>query len=382
MNILSLNNFYLNTNYNNKKSFLNNNTNRFGLTMAKPLLNDTVSFQAKTVKNLNIANVGIPMRDAKKVHINAAELQPEITQYFKKLFEPVLVSKKNPLNPIEDIRGRAKGALSIWEIAKTRDWDSLDKIFHNMTDLNGVKCVLRDSTHNGAEIALETLMNGIKSGAIILDEVEVKRPSFAKNLKKTERYKYDYVIPSNMKKFVKEAEKISGKKVNFDEEPDYVDSNYSAIHFLFRFPAQKRVFELQLMGHDVSIFKGMDDLFFKILNYKAVEPEFKPIKNLIKPLMKEGYEDYLEKFNQYRADSFIFQREKEPKTTAENSTEFFLPLKYDIPYQKLISQKDYNKLVNDFGIDGNPYDFNNLYKIYKKCRAQADITRNELIKSQ
>lgn len=380
MNIFAINSFNTNPYYKKQENFFRNEKS-FGLTMAKPLTCDTVSFKAVTNKNMNIKNISIPMRDAINAHKEAAALQDEITNFFVALFEPYLANKKNPLNPIEYVRGRAKGHLSIWEKAKTRGWRNLSEVFQNMTDLNGVKCVLRDSSYTGANITLNVLLNAIKNKTIILEEVEVKRPICAKEFKKKEWDKYDYAKPTVIKKFIKATEDAQGKKVNFSEEPDYTESNYPAIHFLFRFPAQKRVIELQLMGHDVAVFKGMDDLFFKILNNKKVDDEFKPIEKLIKPLMKEGNEEYLNKFNEYRGRSFIYQREKEPATSVENSTEFFLPLKKDIPYRELLTKNELKKLEDNYNVQGNPYDFNNLYKIYKICRAEVEKSRENLLKN-
>ena len=381
MNILQIDNFKFNTPF--KKTGPQPSAlvvPSFGLTMAKPLSRDTVSFNGiSPSKKMIKMNAGIPKRDAIAVHLQAAKVQPEITNYLNKLFEPLRVSTKNPSNPIEDIRGRAKGILSIWEKANTKELDTLEKVYLNMTDLNGAKIVLRDSSEKSVGKVLATLLAAITSGALILEEVEVKRPIAAKDLKKSEKAKYDYVTPSEMRKFVNEAQKASGKDIKFDAaDPDYTNSNYTAVHYLFRFPGQSRGFELQMMGHDVSLFKGMDDIFFKILDNKRVDEEFKPIEILINPLKLKQNIPYQEKFNKYRADSFLFQREKEPRTSIEDSAEFFLPLKYDIPYQKLISEKDYQYLVDTFDIVGNPYDFNNIYKIYKICRNENDKTREAL----
>ena len=376
MNILAINQF----NITPQKIRDNNITMpRFGLRLAQPLQKDTVTFgSSPTVKKLatKAKGVGIPMRDAITMHLEAATRQPEINKHFIKLFAPITVSKLKPLNPVEEVRGRAKGALSIWEKAKTRGWNSLTEATENMTDPNGIKCVLRDGSPKGAKQALKILLSDIESG-LILEEVEVKRPLVAKKLTKFDKEKYDYVPSEYLKKFVKDAEKaMDGKKVAH-LEPCYTDCNYSAIHFLVRFPAGKTI-ELQLMGHDVSVYKALDDLFYKIIDNKAVEDEFAPIRMLIEPLKDEKHAAYLEKFNKYRADSFLFQREKEPVLTEERGAEYFMPLKYHIPYQDLIPPKFYKKLVDEYGIVGNPYDFNNIYKIYKVCRPKADAAREKL----
>lgn len=377
MNILSLNNLNINPLKSDRTNFV---MPKYGLKMAQPIAKDTVSFgSSPTVKKLvsKAKGHGIPMRDAITVHLDAAKRQPEINNHFIKLFAPITVSKDKPLNPVEEVRGRAKGVLSIWEKAKTREWNTLADVLDNMTDTNGVKCVLRDGSPKGARQALKMLLSDIKSGSIILEEVEIKRPQVAKKLKKQGKEQYDYVSGEELKKFVKEAEKLmDGRKVDH-KEPCYTDCNYSAIHFLLRFPGGKSI-ELQLMGHDVSVYKSLDDLFFKIIDNKAVEEEFAPIRTLIEALKDEKNAPYLEKFNKYRADSFLFQREKEPVLTSQRGEEYFMPLKYNIPYQEIISPKFYKKLVDEYGIVGNPYDFNNIYKIYKDCRPKADAAREAL----
>ena len=379
MNILAINNLKFTPIKSNEKQTQTVSMPKLGLTMAKPLSNDTVSFgSSPTTKKLisKAKGRGIPMRDAITVHLDAAKRQPEINNHFIKLFAPITVSKDKPLNPVEVVKGRAKGVLSIWEKAKTREWNTLADVLEQMTDTNGVKCVLRDGSPKGARQALKMLLSDIKSG-IILEEVEIKRPQVAKKLKKLEKEQYDYISSEELKKFVKNAEKLmDGRKVDH-KEPCYTDCNYSAIHFLFKFPGGKSI-ELQLMGHDVSVYKSLDDLFFKIIDNKAVEEEFAPIRTLIEALKEEKNAPYLEKFNKYRADSFLFQREKEPVVTAQRGEEYFMPLKYNIPYQEILSPKFYKKLVDEYGIVGNPYDFNNIYKIYKDCRPKADAAREAL----
>ena len=386
MNILAINNFSIipqQKKTSNKQDFQYRST--FGLTMAKPLSKDTVSFgqNLPTVKKLASfsRDAGIPMRDAITAYKEASKIQPDIQEYFIRLFKPITATKEDPKLPIDEVRGRAKGALSIWEKSRTRGWKTLDDVFINMTDLNGAKIVLRDSSNKGVQMVLDYLYKGIDAFSVILTEVEVKRPKAAQDLPKKERGKYDYGTWDMLKNFVKDSEKSMGKKVNFPE-PCLTESNYPAIHMLLKFPGQRRSVELQIMGYDVSIDKAMDDLFFKILNNKKVEDEFLPIKFLINVLQEEKNAEYLEKMNKYRGESFLFQREKEPMFNENRGEEYFLPLRYNIPYQEILPEKFYKKLVEDYGIVGNPYDFNNLYKIYKVCRAKADIAREKLLEEK
>ena len=80
MNIFAINSFNTNPYYKKQEKFFRNERT-FGLTMAKPLTSDTVSFKAITNKNMNIKNISIPMRDAINAHKEAAALQDEITNF-------------------------------------------------------------------------------------------------------------------------------------------------------------------------------------------------------------------------------------------------------------------------------------------------------------
>lgn len=347
MNILSVSNFGNTYPINSEKPSITKFPYRWGLTMAKPLSNDTVSFKA-TPKTLASRSNGVSLKTAKIINKEAATLQPEIEKFMRKLFESLQVTEQKPDNIVEIVKGRTKSADSIVEKSATRDWNSKAEIFANMTDLNGIKIVMRDGSKKATKKVLETLEKAVDNGVLILTEVENKRPIAAQKLKGKAAEQWDYATLDDLEQFILKTSESSNKVVAF-EPFDYTKANYPAIHFLFRFPGQKRCFEVQLMGHDVAVYKDLDDLIFKILGNKNVDPKYKPIIDLIKPLTEEGNEAKLEKFNKYRSEVFLFQKEKEPTSSAnKNPKEFFLPLKYDISQE---------------------LDMNNLYKLYLKCRA-------------
>ena len=162
MNILSLNSFNISSSQLNEAKFT---MPKYGLKLSQPLQRDTVSFgSSPTTKKLvsKAKGRGIPMRDSITVHLDAAKRQPEINNHFIKLFAPITVSKDKPLNPVEVVKGRAKGVLSIWEKAKTREWNTLAEVLENMTDANGVKCVLRDGSPKGVRQALKFLLSDMR----------------------------------------------------------------------------------------------------------------------------------------------------------------------------------------------------------------------------
>ena len=348
MNILTLNNFGIkNTPFQaNEQVSTKNFTPKFGLVMAAPLSKDTVSFQA-TPKTLTDRTNGVSLKTAKIIHKEAKELQPEIENFMTKLFKNLKISENKPDNIVEIIKGRTKSATSIAEKSATRQWNSKAEIFANMTDLNGIKVIMRDGSKKAVKKVLDTIGKAIDNGVLILTEVENKRPIAAQKLKGKEAEKWDYGYMEDVESFVEDACNTSGKTIKF-EPLDYTTVNYPALHLLLRFPGQKRCFEVQIMGHDVGVYKDLDDLIFKILGNKNVDPKYKPLVDIIKPLTEEGNEPILEKFNLYRGEVFLFQKEKEPSVVLnQEAEEYFLPLKYSIPRE---------------------LDMNNLYKIYLQCK--------------
>lgn len=347
MNILAINDFRIQTTQtqNQGQTKFNKFVPSFGLSMAKPLTQDTVSFQATPKTLVNRSN-GVSLKTAKIIHKEANELQPEIERYMKKLFEDMTVTESHPDNLIECVKGRTKSPESIVEKSATREWNSKAEIFANMTDLNGIKIVMRDGSKKAVKKVLDRLGKAVNDGIIILTEVENKRPSAAQKLKGKAAEQWDYADSEDLESFIADACDASIKPIVF-EPFDYTLVNYPAIHFLFRFPGQKRCFEVQLMGHDVSVYKDLDDLIFKIIGNKNPSKKYQSVIDVVEPLKKKENKPILDTFNKYRGEVFLFQKEKEPTSSAnKNKREFFLPLKYDIPQE---------------------LDMNNLYKLYLKC---------------
>lgn len=352
---------------------------KFGLKMAAPLTQDTVSFQGryttkmktlaksskienlleeistvgektaseigKTLNNEDLKN-GVNKATAKIIREEALPLQEEIENFFVKSFADLVYDEKNNVKaPIHAIKGRVKGVDSIIEKSKSLGLDSKSKVFTEMTDLNGIKIELNNASPESVKQVLQRFQDAVDLGVLIPAEVENKRPAIAKKLKGLEASQWDYMDPDYLRAFAKNMAKSSGKKVKFNPH-DYTKANYTAIHMHFRFPGQKRVFEVQLMGKDVAEYKDFDDILYKCLGNKNVDKKYAPIVKTINKLKQPENKKILENFNKQRRDTFLFQREKEP-TLYSRTTTSFLPLKYDIPEE---------------------YDINQLYKEYLKCK--------------
>lgn len=298
MNILSLNNFKFSYPLNKMDEKRSVYTPVFGLKMAQPLDKDTVSFGA-TEKLLKTRTNGVNKKTAKLINDEAKVIQEEIDRFIKGMFADMLVTPEKPNNIIEYISGRAKTPDSIVEKSETLGLNSKNAVFLNMTDLNGIKIVLRDGSKASTKKVLDRFQEYIEKGFIILTELENKRPADAKKLKGREASKWDYGEPIHIDHFVDNSEKAMGKKVNY-LPPDYTPANYSALHFLFRLPGQKRVFELQLMGRNVAVFKDFDDKIYKIINNKNAGIDYKPLTNALKPLIITNEEKDLLKYIKLR----------------------------------------------------------------------------------
>ena len=312
MNILALNNLRFNA-INNKALSQNNKVSvpTWGLKMNPQLSEDTVSFNTDnnqsvsfgaTAKFLTTHSGGISKATAIEINEMAEEVQPGIMGVMKSIFSDFVVSEEKPNNLIMFISGRAKKPDSIVEKDKILQEKTKAGVLSKMTDLNGVKIVLNDGARKNVHKTLNILLNAIKKGIILVDEVEPKRPKEADKLKGKERAKFDYADPDFLQKFIKEAENTMGKSINF-EDPNLVSgtkANYTALHLLLRLPGQKRPFELQIMGPSVAKYKHLDDILFKILNNKNVDKKYQPIVDLLKPLVMTEDDKIMKKYFKIR----------------------------------------------------------------------------------
>lgn len=295
MNILAINPFKIaNTNTNTENKKIANSYSSmpyFGLKLTAPLEQDTVSFgaAAHASKFLESRSGGVSRATAKKIHKIATDAQPEIEKFMRGIFEDLIVTAEKPHNLISYIKGRAKSASSIEEKSKVIDETTIRGVLENMTDLNAMKIVLtasgnQNDNRKNVHKVLKRLFDAVNRGFIILEEVEVKRPKAAEKLKGKNASRWDYEAPEKLDEFVTQAEKSMGKSVRYGE-PDLTPANYSAIHFLFRLPGQKRVFELQFMGYNVAEYKDLDDIIYKILDNKNVSNKYEPLVRILKPLV-------------------------------------------------------------------------------------------------
>lgn len=358
MNIPKINSlrfFQVTNNDTNNVSYPNTN---FGLKMQEPIKADTLSFKATAKMLQSRSQGGVSLIVAKSISKAAEPMQKKAETFLNELLGDLVATELNPKNPIYKICGRVKTPKSIVEKSATRQYNCKAEVLDFMTDLNGTKIVMRDGSKKVVEKVLSRFIKPIEKGEIELQEIENKRPKITKDFKKNEREKYDYTSSD----FLENLQRVQEEKwesLNLKEPRrvrldlnDLTEINYPAVHFLFKFPGEPRPFELMLVTKDVNDLKELDDKLFKILNNKDIDKKYSPLVDVVKPLMESGNKPYLEKFNLYRGDAFIFQREKVPNTffTSEDAPSYFLPLSYNLP---------------------PVYDLNNLNRIMLECEKTA-----------
>lgn len=298
-----------------------------------------------TPKTLVSRTIDIQRTTAKQINAIARARQKKVDAFKHELFGDLLVTEYSPSNIIYEIKGRAKSTDSIIEKANTRKWYTKDEILRKMTDLNGTKTVLRDGSRPQANRVLDRYIKAIEDRKIELLEIENKRPIACQGMKGDEAQMRDYVSPERLQDLRDRANSIQTHKIDKEhfKDIDYTDGNYSALHLLFRFPGENWVFEEQIMGYDVAVYKDLDDIIWKILNNKNVDKKYKPIIDIIKPLTEPGNARLEEQFDKYRGNVFLFQRDKAPHIT-KHKTEWFLPIKDEIDNDVVREKLDMNYL--------------------------------------
>lgn len=384
MNIQQISNFIPKFAINNNQNSNNSITTNFGLKMTSPLAHDTVAFKAtpKLANKINEVN----RTTAIKVRKITEPKAKKVFNLLDTVFGDLVASPKYPDGPILEIAKRIKSVGSIEEKSGSRNWDSINKILENMTDLIGAKLVLRDSNKATVDSVLGRFIPMIKSGAIELLEIENKRPAVVKGLPEIEASKYDYASINMLKKIATTQNAVwkkggSKAKVATKLDNDFTDANYCAIHYLFRIPGKNPVtFELQVLGNNTNKCKHVDDAIYKLMDGKNPSICSDEMRNLFAPLAKNGkffekepnakelIENAREKFNKYRSEVFLFQRKKaDLPFTRKKVKEQFLPIPYRL-FPEEIERK--------YGISSLDFDFNNIAKIQQRAEREAEKAKN------
>jgi len=231
MNIPSLNAFRMTMPFNGIKQ--QNNSSSFGLTMPQPLAKDTVSFKG-TPKAMASRGDGITRQLAKEIHEDAEKA----LDYLVKKIEPFIFDLKadsyNTEAPIEIIKQRPKSVDSIIEKSATRGWKTREEVKREMTDLAGMKIIMRDASKEQTNKVIDRLIDFVNQTGAKIVEIENKRPLPVYNNYGEISKSYDYASPRNLANLQKVASKNAGRNIRYADEN--TPTNYMAIHVLVELP--------------------------------------------------------------------------------------------------------------------------------------------------
>lgn len=278
MNILAINPFKIASNNNVSKPV--NSVPYFGLTMAKPLLKDTVSFKGDKLptkksmeKGAYIISADLAMRiQAKKAPAHERKKQL-LTKHFGDLIEQGLIT----------FHERLKGIRSIREKATTNGWATMDAILQHMDDISGLCFVLNNS--KAFPEVIKRFKQMLQDREIEVTQVEYHRraPKYKKNqiVESYESFK-----PNDIQRLRDDINKIQKptKKIWFDVDSR---SGYSGLHSVLR-TKDDETSELQIMVKNIATDKNIENLLYKIRNGKAIDPKYEIVARYLTALKPIG----------------------------------------------------------------------------------------------
>ena len=329
-----------------KKNNISQNTRSFGLVMSKPLSRDTVSFTS-TPKAMKSRKNAITMQLAKVIHEEAVKATEYMDAKLRPYIQDLEATTFKPKNPIERISSRAKASTSIIEKATTRDWINKDEIKRYMTDLAGVRIVMRDASREQVDRVIDRLRQAVTEGGVNILEIENKRPLPIYNQLGSIVKSYDYASPLALIKLQRAASMRLGREIKLIDEN--TESNYMAIHILMELP-NGITGEIQIMGHDVAALKDLEDLCYKVKNDKDIDKKYASIEKFLLPLKDEKNSILIAEQEKYTQAAYIYQRELEPRAHKSRKKEKFLEAPATLPKE---------------------FDFNYIYKQKLACDAAA-----------
>ena len=273
MNILALNPFKIS---NNNAPITSSFQPKFGLTMAKPLSKDTVSFQGDKLpskksmeKGAYIISADLAMR-IQAIKAPAHERKKQLLEkYFGDLIEQGLISFHDRLKSIRSIR----------EKATTNGWATMDAILDHMDDISGL-CFVLNSAKAFPEIN-KRFKQMLEERELEVTQVEYHRraPKYKKN---QIIESYDSFKPNELQRLRDEINRIQNptRKIWFDVDSR---SGYSGLHSALRSKNGEKS-ELQMMVKNIFVVKNIENLLYKIRNGKAIDPKYEIVARYLTAL--------------------------------------------------------------------------------------------------
>lgn len=344
-------------------------------TNLKPLASDTISFTSrkkqkeKPSDKLGALPVQSSIRDAndKVMHekertitnVLAHRISREAS-YDTKRLEITLKQSLDSLmpennkscdreHPIYNLEFRTKGANSIREKATQKYLFSKEAVINRLGDIIGARIILGDNSKNSADLIVDELIEIVKEGRLKITEVENHTPYDKK---------FQYVGQTKLHKLAQASSDRFGIFVN--EKSVRNETGYTAVHLSVVFPDGYRG-EIQILGRDVAVLKELEDIPYKILQGKSVNPQYHKIVSILEPLcpISDNPNDpenikrakLKKEFIAYTAAAYKYERNKVNLNKRRDLIPYFLTLGE-------FAQSQRRKIHLPLDMD-----FNNLYRL-------------------
>ncbi len=377
MNILSVSNFRITTPFKGNTPQQSVTEPRFGLTMASPLLNDTVSFGAaakakkavhavqQTTKAAGKRSDGITLQLARllRSHIQKphAELKNHLQELFKGQIKPnphEVINNKNSQKYLFTMLDRIKSEDSIIQKTASRGWGNLGKkeLLANMTDVSGLCFVLEDKKSLGEFI--KKLSKEICEGKLNIEEAEYHRlPTIYKS--RTAPQTFDSLEPEQLQKLKNAIYDTQNPTTQIWKDVDSM-SGYSGLHLIVK-NSDGTKSEIQLMTRAMHNLKNVENLFYKIRNNKNVDPKYRYIEQFMEPLKVKDKDSMTEseKALQKAIKKYTQEAYEEVLNKPFDTSNKFL----SVEMSARLNKKE-KEMLKD-------YDFNKIGELMKTCESIA-----------
>lgn len=376
MNILSINNFNIKAPLFSTKQEQNNRS-FFGLKLASPLQKDTVSFQAgkakviktkpfaentiartkKTAGDLKDGINNIQAIQLRLMHVNVFEKNERL--FRNKGARYLSTAEKKGL---VTLKSRLKSEFSI--IQKTASLgigdDSNEDIAKQINDIPGHSYIIEDP--RGYAAVIKDLSDMVKHGEI--NPVLVKYHKLPDEYKKGKLINtFDSLNPATSAKLRKTIFDVKGTDL-WNISPS--KSGYSGLHIITK-NAEGKFSEVQIKVRSIADLKDVEDLFYKAINGKKLDPKYAVLEAIIRPLRPANIEHLTEEekmlqkaLNKYSIEAYELALEH--------------PYEENAPFLKVIDAKTLTNKEKELIAQ---FDFNRIKLFQKNPDAIVDLKRVE-----
>lgn len=377
MDILSVNNFRITTPFRGNSSPQTITEPKFGLTMAKPLLNDTVSFKAaakikkvvqsaqQTTKTAGKRSDGISLQLARMIRNRMTKPHTGLKKHMEDLFKDQInlnpkgiVDEKKSNKYLFTLLDRIKSEDSIIQKTASRGWGNLGKkeLLVNMTDISGLCFVLEDKKSLGEFV--RKFSQEIRNGKLNIVEAEYHRlaPFYTS---RTFSQTFDSLDPSQLQKLKRAIYDTQNPVTQIWKDVDSM-SGYSGLHLIVK-NTDGTMSEIQVMTRAMHNLKNVENLFYKIRNNKDVDPKYRYFEQFMAKLKVK------DKNNMTEEEIAI---QKALKKYTQEAYEEMLNKPFDNS-GKFLSIKGSIRLTKKEKEMLKDYDFNKIGELMKTCESIA-----------